>query len=143
MYDELEKIKPKIIQIASEIDENDDSIGTVIKSNDECESVLNKFKSIFRDDFSAREDTHHADDELVDISSNLTEKVKSNSPQVLSSSSKSSIKELEDLLIFDTSASSTTFAPTNTQANIFSDNSLDLLKPEILHKSSILPTKGK
>ena len=129
-------MKPKIIQIASEIEDNDETISEVIKSNDQCDSVLNKFKQIFQIETDGSDITH-ADDELIDISSDDSTTIlknSSNSPKI--DLFKSSIKDLEDLLIHNNSSLNTM----TTNVNLLDDKPL---QPEILNKQiENIPIKG-
>jgi hypothetical protein len=47
----LAKLRPNIVKLATECDENDESIGDILKANDQCERIMNQYKSMFdRDD---------------------------------------------------------------------------------------------
>ena len=51
LYEELAKLRPNIVKLATECDENDESIGDILKANDQCERIMNQYKSMFdRDD---------------------------------------------------------------------------------------------
>ena len=44
-------MRPNIVKLATECDENDESIGDILKANDQCERIMNQYKSMFdRDD---------------------------------------------------------------------------------------------
>lgn len=46
-------MRPNIVKLATECDENDESIGDILKTNDQCERILNQYKSMFDKEFSS------------------------------------------------------------------------------------------
>lgn len=62
MYEELERFQPTVVKLAVELDENDESIGEILKTNDDCETIMKKYKSVFDHTFSP-------DDALVNLNS--------------------------------------------------------------------------
>ena len=91
MFQEIEKLHPKIIQLATETEENDETIGDILSSNDQCESVLSKFKRIFENlanlDLSA-------DDELISLNEDANIQ-KSQPTQIVVE--RNTFRELEDI----------------------------------------------
>jgi hypothetical protein len=41
-----------LAKLATETDDNDDAIGDILKANDQCERIVNQYKSIFENDSS-------------------------------------------------------------------------------------------
>lgn len=60
LYEELERFQPTLVKLAVELDENDESIGEILKTNDDCETIMKKYKSVFDHTFSP-------DDALVNL----------------------------------------------------------------------------
>jgi len=60
LYEELEKFQPTLVKLAVELDENDNSIGEILKANDDCEVIMKKYKAVFDHTFSP-------DDALVNL----------------------------------------------------------------------------
>ena len=71
LYEELAKLRPNIVKLAMECDENDESIGDILKANDhQCERIMNQYKSMF--------DMFHRDDvKLVNISTTIANRTTS------------------------------------------------------------------
>ncbi len=86
LYEELEKLQPKLVKLATDTDEHDDSIGDILKTNDACESVIKKYQLVFDAKFSP-------DDALVNLNSLVDE-----APVAVSdTASADSSKDLQDL----------------------------------------------
>lgn len=89
LYDELEKLQPNLIRLATETDDNDESIGDILKTNDACETTLKKYHRVFDHKFSP-------DDALVNL--NSAESVSNTESKNVESSNKNdSTKDLQDL----------------------------------------------
>lgn len=95
LYEELEKLQPNLIKLATETDEHDESIGEILKTNDSCESIIKKYQSVFDSKFSP-------DDALVNLNSMSDEMF---NPVTASNSSETnkahSTKDLQDLFSTD------------------------------------------
>ena len=87
----IEKLHPKIIQLATETEENDETIGDILSSNDQGESVLSKFKRIFENldnlDLSA-------DDELISLNEDANIQKSQPTQTVVE---RNTFRELEDI----------------------------------------------
>lgn len=94
MYDELERFQPTVVKLALELDENDESIGEILKTNDDCETIMKKYKSVFDHTFSP-------DDALVNLNSASDE---STSGKAIQSATGAGSNFVDDFLNF-TSAS--------------------------------------
>jgi hypothetical protein len=71
LYDELNKLRPNLVNLATECDENDESIGDILRTNDQCERIINQYRSIF--DKSSSSFLKFSDDvKLVNLSHSLT-----------------------------------------------------------------------
>lgn len=47
LYEELTKLRPNLVKLANETDDNDDAIGDILKTNDQCEKIINQYNAIF------------------------------------------------------------------------------------------------
>ena len=47
LYEELNKLRPNLIKLATECDENDDAIGDIIKANEQSEKIVNRYRMMF------------------------------------------------------------------------------------------------
>jgi len=117
LYEELEKLQPNLIKLATETDENDDSIGDILKTNDSCEAIIKKYHAVFDSKF-------YPDDALVNLNSLVDEAPVNDQTKTDSS------KDLEDLfstnnLEFMNSQPIPATTPTTTTSsssnNIFDD----------------------
>lgn len=63
MYEELQKNRPNLVKLANESEDNDDSIGEIIKTNEQCERIIGQYKLTF---LNERGSSVH-DDKLVNI----------------------------------------------------------------------------
>jgi ADP-ribosylation factor-binding protein GGA len=46
LFEELTKMQPNLIKLATETEENDESIGDILKANDQCERIIDQYKQI-------------------------------------------------------------------------------------------------
>lgn len=99
----MNNLKPNLVKLATETDDNDDAIGDILKANDQCERIVNQYKSIFENDSSLLKIADN-DVNLVNLSSPasslLEDSHKNNSNQ---QSNYDPLKELEDLFSKPTS----------------------------------------
>lgn len=99
----MNNLKPNLVKLATETDDNDDAIGDILKANDQCERIVNQYKSIFDNDSSLLKIPDN-DVNLVNLSSPasslLEDSHKNNSNQL---SNYDPLKELEDLFSKPTS----------------------------------------
>lgn len=63
LYEELQKLRPNLIKLANEADDNDESIGEIIKTNEQCEKIINQYRFTILNERGA---APH-DDNLVNI----------------------------------------------------------------------------
>ncbi|CAF0976858.1 unnamed protein product [Brachionus calyciflorus] len=119
LYDELEKLRPNLINLASETDDNDEALADIIKTNEQCEKIIGQYKLIF-----LKSTTHvPSDDKLVNIKEKdedllLTDSFKVNSDSIDSKGKYDPLKELEDLFSNSNSVSITS----NNKDLLMSDN---------------------
>lgn len=84
MYEELEKLRPNLVKLATETDDNDDAIFEILKTNDDCDRIINQYKLMFlRDTVGANSSTNNSafldDVKLFDLTNNsITEDQESN-----------------------------------------------------------------
>ncbi len=93
LHDELEKMQPKLVQLATDTDDNDDSIGDILKTNDLCENILKRYRQLV-DDGNSFNTNLPVDDALVCLSINdniMPSKSNSNNE------SSNALNELQDL----------------------------------------------
>ena len=92
LYDELEKLQPNLIKLATETDDNDESIGDILKANDSCESVLKRYQSVLGGRYIQ---AGHNDDALVNL--NTVEDGQEDDFDPLKADKTDSTKDLYDL----------------------------------------------
>lgn len=93
LYDELEKLQPNLIKLATETDDNDESIGDILKTNDSCDTIMKKYQAVFDSKFNP-------DDALVNLNAINDEQLSTTPPQAqLTTTEKKtdSNKDLHDL----------------------------------------------
>ncbi len=113
LYDELTKLQPHLAQLATETDDNDDGLGDILKTHDQCERIITQYKAMF--EYS----NNLMDVGLVNIGlmvdANIQNKA-TNSPLVNTKQNHSStngssqydpLRELEDLFSTNTSTKPT------------------------------------
>lgn len=94
LYEELEKMRSKLVSMASETDDNDEAIGEIIKTNEQCEKIIGQYKLIFL----KHTNQAYSDDKLVSLTSSIHKE-----EELLSSlenpkpSNYDPLKELEEL----------------------------------------------
>jgi hypothetical protein len=118
LYDELEKMQPNLIKLATETDDNDDSIGDILKTNDACESLIKRYQIVIGTNYS----TFNNDDALVNLNLNENESVNSQEQQKPTTAIDAT-KELQDLFCSVDLNPSYSNIKTNieTSNNIFDD----------------------
>lgn len=62
-------MQPKLVQLATETDDNDDGIGEILSTNDSCETVIKKYKSVVEQGHASFSSNLPFDDALVSLSS--------------------------------------------------------------------------
>ncbi|RNA21639.1 ADP-ribosylation factor-binding GGA1 [Brachionus plicatilis] len=67
LYEELDKMRPKLVTMASETDDNDEAIGDIIKTNEQCEKIIGQYKLIFLKHINQAS----SDDKLVSLTSSV------------------------------------------------------------------------
>lgn len=93
LYDELEKLQPNLIKLATETDDNDESIGDILKTNDSCDTIMKKYQAVFDSKFNP-------DDALVNLNAINDEQLSTTAPEAqLTTTEKKtdSNKDLQDL----------------------------------------------
>lgn len=65
LYEELQKLRPNLVKLANEADDNDESIGDIIKTNEQCEKIINQYRLTFLNERGGA--MHQQDDKLVNI----------------------------------------------------------------------------
>ena len=102
LYEEVEKMRSKLVTLASETDDNDEAIADIIKTNEQCEKIIGQYKLIFLKHINQAS----SDDKLVCLASTI------NKDQELlpsldapKSSNYDPLKELEELFANPTSDS--------------------------------------
>lgn len=91
-------MQPKLVHLATDTDDNDEAIGDILKTNDTCEVVLKKYKSLVEQGNSFNSNLP-VDDALVSLS--ITNDSTENSFP-LNSNGNNALDELKDL--FSTSS---------------------------------------
>ena len=111
MYEELQKLRPNLVKLANETEDNDESIGEIIKTNEQCEKIINQYKLTFLNERAAH---HVADDKLVNINEEFDsslETISSNSGTAINNvadkptAKYDPLKELQDLFSHEPAAS--------------------------------------
>jgi hypothetical protein len=118
-------MRPNIVKLATECDENDESIGDILRTNDQCERIMNQYKSMFDKEFASSSSssssflkfnddvnlvnistTSHMPDEFnplppsnANSSTRLNEDLIGNLKRSQSTTSYDPLKELQDLFI--------------------------------------------
>lgn len=100
LYEEVEKMRSKLVTLASETEDNDEALADIIKTNEQCEKIIGQYKLIFLKNINQTS----SDDKLVCLASTV------NKEQELFSSLDASkpsnydpLKELEELFANPTS----------------------------------------
>jgi hypothetical protein len=110
LYEELQKLRPNLVKLANETEDNDESIGEIIKTNEQCEKIINQYKLTFLNERAAH---HVADDKLVNINEEFDsslETISSNSGTAINNASDKPtakydpLKELQDLFSHEPAA---------------------------------------
>lgn len=107
LYEELQKLRPNLINLATETDDNDDGIGEILKTNDQCEKIINQYKLMFLNEITNGNHNNHVDDvKLVNLGSSVAsfDEVNKSSKTEQQTSNYDPLKELQDL--FSTPSSS-------------------------------------
>jgi hypothetical protein len=65
LYEELQKNRPNLVKLANESEDNDDSIGEIIKTNEQCERIIGQYKLTFLNERGSS--VVHDDVKLVNI----------------------------------------------------------------------------
>ena len=160
-------MRPNLVKLATECDDNDDSIGDILKANDHCERIINQYRTIFDKDSSSF--MKFSDDvNLVNISTSHgshdehASGPKSRLPHEdliggfapgtapqgnASRGAYDALKELQDLFLTDHSSGNPndakrTFSFESTKTNIFDSNnsSLEHLSKSTSNSNSLAAT---
>jgi hypothetical protein len=127
LHDELEKMQPKLVQLATDTDDNDDSIGEILKTNDTCETVLKRYKRLV-DEGNSFNTNLPIDDALVSLSGGDSYTSDSNSNEN-SLSNKNALDELKDLFSISNLNHNSAVSPTKQPANSLASFYDELLLP--------------
>jgi len=127
LHDELEKMQPKLVQLATDTDDNDDSIGEILKTNDTCETVLKRYKRLV-DEGNSFNTNLPIDDALVSLSGGDSYTSDSNSNEN-SLSNKNALDELKDLFSISNLNQNSAVSPTKQPANSLASFYDELLLP--------------
>lgn len=123
LYDEIERMQPKIIELAAaetEV-ENTESIKQVLNASDQCQSVMDKFKKLF-----STNNAFNSDDDLINICTNNELNTDDNNVQ---NNVHTSLKDLEDLFFSSSESKSNSTINNDLLLNL---NDLSLMKPQVL-----------
>lgn len=132
LYDELEKMRPNLAQLATETEDNDNSIGEIIQAIEQSEKIINQYKRIVESNVDS---DRNRDTNLVNIDFDEHQKqaslgagggddsfLLSNSSSLGSQSGskpavvKDPLKELEDLFLTDNK-----LTPRNDPSSLLND----------------------
>ena len=132
LYEELQKNRPNLVKLANESEENDENIGEIIKTNEQCESIIDRYKQMFLGggggggQASSSSPNWH-DDKLVNINEDVIDD-NDNEPsrRSVSNTSYDPLKELQDLFSHEpitTTAKSTVQKSADFSASLLGDSS--------------------
>jgi ADP-ribosylation factor-binding protein GGA len=149
LYEELNKMRPNLVKLATECDENDESIGDILKANDQCERILNQYKSMFDKNSSSfikfTDDVKLVELNQADINNTKGEDLIGNfssasdllteNAQKTSSTSYDPLKELQDLFLSNNTDNNETFSTNNYKNN--NQNLANTLIPQSSSQNSL------
>ncbi len=123
LYDEIERMQPKIIELAAAEteEENTDSIKQVLNASDQCQSVMDKFKKLF-----SPNNAYNSDDDLINICTNNELNTDDNN---VKNNVHTSLKDLEDLFFSSSETKSNSTINNDLLLNL---NDLSFMKPQVI-----------